>query len=90
MIIKKEIVCGEKNELIDYFYSLTNHIDEKFENKLFITKEGLKSQLTEIENKRRGVGILYWMIMPRDNEFELKSSHISISDYIHPDYDPKK
>ena len=86
---ENKIVCGTKDELVEYFYNIVKPTQEICENKdnLLYSKEGIEKQITDILNNQKGIGIIFHMIMEQDVEVsKLLNQEVTIkliSSYIH-------
>lgn len=86
---ENKIVCGTKDELVEYFYNIVKPTQEICENKdnLLYSKEGIEKQITEVVNKQKGIGMIFHMIMEKDEEVsQLLNKEVTIklmSSYIH-------
>jgi hypothetical protein len=85
MIKKKEIICGSKEELVEYFYSIVKPTINFFKDKtnFLYTKEGMEQQINDIISKSNGIGIIYYLIVKKwkknsEIEFELRENYIKI------------
>ena len=86
---ENKIICGTKQELLEYFYKLVKPTQDICENKdnLLYSKEGIEKQITDILNNQKGIGIIFHMIMEQDVEVsKLLNQEVTIkliSSYIH-------
>jgi hypothetical protein len=82
---ENKIVCGTKDELVEYFYNIvkpTQDICAKKDNYLY-SKEGIEKQITDVLNDQKGVGMIFYMTMDTDVKPIIEVNIKLMSSYIH-------
>lgn len=84
MIKKEEIIIGNKEEVADYFYKLSESCSSccNTSGSVLYTKEGFEQQIDEISKiDKNGMGIIFYMVRKESGEeihLELKSAYYRV------------